>query len=178
MTDGRHRILLVEPNAEVVEILVASLARRFDAQITCVADGASALDADFRTPQDLVISEVLLDDCDGLQLVQQLCSLCVRPIILLADEPSSDDAIEAMRTGVRDMYVKPFAVEDLLDSAERLLRGNELRRAHLRKHHRMRHLVRRVLRERRDLKRRTELICRDLVEAHRRLVHRVLETGS
>lgn len=161
-----------------MEILVASLARRFDAQITCVADGASALDADFTSPQDLVICEVLLDDCDGLRLVQQLLSLCVRPVILLADDPSSEDAIEAMRMGVRDMFAKPFPVEDLLDSADRLLRSAELRRAHLRKHHRMRRLVRKVLRERRLLKRRTDLICRDLVGAHRRLVHRIIESKS
>jgi hypothetical protein len=39
----------------------------------------------------------------------------------------------------------------------------------------MRELVRHVIRERRDLNRRIELVCRDLVEAHRRLVHRVVE---
>ncbi len=40
----------------------------------------------------------------------------------------------------------------------------------------MRELVRRVIRERRDLNRRVELVCRDLVGAHRRLVTRVLSS--
>jgi hypothetical protein len=39
---------------------------------------------------------------------------------------------------------------------------------------RLRRLLRRLLRERRELRQRTELICRDLVGAHRRLVDRVL----
>ena len=44
------------------------------------------------------------------------------------------------------------------------------------KHKNLRQLVRRVLSERRDLNRRIDLVCKDLVGAHRRLVQRVLAT--
>ena len=98
----------------------------------------------------------------------------VRPIILLARQPTCEQAIEALRLGVRDLFRKPFPVEQLLDAAERLLYGHDLRRQRAVKYHRMRGLLRRVIRERRDLNRRIELICRDLVQAHRRLLHRVL----
>ena len=47
---------------------------------------------------------------------------------------------------------------------------------HAARYRRLRELVHRVIRERRDLNRRIELVCRDLVEAHRRLVHRVVES--
>ena len=174
----QHKILVVEPDSEIIEILVAALSRRFDAQITCVADAESALDVDMVTPHDLVITELVLDDLEGLHLIERLMTLSVRPVILLAHEPTCEEAIAALRLGVRDLLCKPFPVTELLDGVARLLRGFEVHRAHLGKYRRMRDLVRRVIRERRDLKCRIDLICRDLVGAQRRLVHRVLESET
>ncbi len=175
MAERSQKILVVEPDPQVLEILVASLARRFDAHVTCVADAESCLDVDLVTPHDLVISEMALNDSNGIELAQKLLSLSARPIILLGEEPSSEDAITALRVGVRDVFVKPFPVSDLLDATERLLYGHEIRRQHTVKYSRMRELVRRVIRERRDLNRRIDLLCRDLVGAQKRLVHRVAD---
>jgi len=172
------KILLVEPDADIVDVLVGTLSQRLNAQITCVADADDALEVDMFTPHDLVLTDLDLPGSSGLTLVGYLTSLSTRPVILLADDPSVETVIEAMRLGVRDIFCKPFSVGDLLDAAERLLRGFEVRRAHQAKYHHMRELVRRVIRERRDLRRRIELLCRDLVGAHRRLVQRVLENES
>lgn len=170
------KILLVEPDPEILEIIVASLVRRFNAQITCVSNAESCLDTELTDPHDLVISELDLEDSDGVQLARHLFALGHRPVILLADSIGGDEAIEALRTGVRDLFCKPFDMEDLLDAAQRLITGYQLRRQHAAKYKRMRDLVRHVIRERRDINRRVELVCRDLVGAHRRLVHRVLAT--
>ena len=176
MGDKPNKILLVEPDPEIVEILVASLSKRLDVQITCVADMESCLDVDLVDPHHLIVCELELDDGNGVELAEKLCMLSSRPIILLADDPTTEDTIAAMRQGVRDLLIKPFPVTDLLDAAERALRSQEVRRAHAAKHHRMRRLLRRVLRERRELNQRVELVCRDLVGAQRRLMHRVLES--
>lgn len=168
------KILLVEPDADILEILVASLTRRIDTYVTCVSDGESCLEVDLGDPHDLIISEFALPDTDGLELAEKLLTLSNRPVILLADEPTYDQAVEAIRLGIRDFFRTPFPVEELLDAAERLLHGHDLRRQHAVKYRRMRGLLRRVLGERRDLNRRIELICRDLVQAHRRLLNRVL----
>ena len=184
--------MLVEPDAELLELLVAALTRRFDAHITCVADAASCLDVEIVDPHDLVIAELRMGDSNPLELSDRLLALAGhqqpasrlagglpvaggnRPVILMADDPTCDELTEAMRLGVSDLFRKPFAVEQLLDSAERLLHQYDLRRRRAAKYHRMRGLVRRVVSERRDLNLRIELICRDLVRAQRRLVHRVL----
>ena len=175
MTGPPSKILLVESDPDIMEILVAALSRRFDAHVTCVADAEACLDADMLEPHDLVIAEIDVPDSTGVRLAEQLMSLRSRPIILLADSPVVEDAVEAMRCGVRDLFVKPFPVAALLESAERALRGQHLHVQHGVKYRRMRDLVRQAVRERRDLNRRIDLICRDLVGAQRRLVHRVLE---
>ena len=174
MRSRLQKILVVEPDADVLEILVASLTRRLDAYVTCVADGQSCLETDLNDPHDLVIAELALPDLDGLELAEKLLMLSQKPIILLADDPTCDEAVEAIRMGVRDLFRKPFPVEELLDSAERLLHGQDVRQQHAVKYRRIRKLLRRVLHERRDLNKRIDLICRDLVQAHRRLLQRVL----
>lgn len=178
MADQPHKILLVEPDSEIVEIIVGSLSHRFDAQVTCVPDVESCLETDVFEPHDLFIAELELEDGTGLELADQLTVLGRRPVILMADEPTRDQTMEAMSLGVRAMLVKPFPVANLLGLAEKLLREQATQRDQAVKYRRMRELVRHVIRERRELNRRVELVCRDLVGAHKRLVHRVLDTES
>ena len=176
MAERSYKILLVEPDADILELLVSALGRRFNAHVTCVATAEACLDVELLEPHDLVIAELNLKDEDGIVLAGHLTSLSSRPIILLADDPTCEDALAALRMKVRDLLVKPFPMAELLDSVERALRGYEVRRQHQAKYHRTRDLLRRVIRERRNLNQRIELVCRDLVGAHRRLVHRVLDS--
>ncbi len=178
MSDRTPKILLVEPDPEMVELLVPPLRQRFDARITCVSDGDTCLETDLYDPHDLVIAEWSLSDSPGLELIERLNILGPRPVILLADRPSSQDVVAAIRLGVSDVFPKPFPIGDLLDAVERALTVYELKRRHAAKYRRMRELVRHVIRERRALNKRVELVCKDLVEAHRRLVQRVLTLES
>ncbi len=215
MADHPHKVLLVEPDPGLLEILVAELSVRFDAQVTCVSSAEACIDAEMADPHDLIITEMEVVDSQppfagwepiradpseprrlgsgseyedafvrrrrtcavpgGLRLTEMLTAMSSRPIILLAEAPTCRQAIAALRMGVRELLIKPFPVEQLADAAARLLHGLELHRRHLAKYRRMRELVRRVIRERRDLNQRIELICRDLVGSHRRLVYRVLD---
>lgn len=172
------KIMVVEPDPSLVETIVGSLSHRFDANITCAADAQTCMDADILEPHDLFIIERDLDDIDGLRLAGQLLNLGRRPIIVLADDPQADDAIEALRIGAADLFAKPFPIEDLLEAVDRLMYSAQVRQQKSARYHRLRDLVRHVIRERRDLNRRMELICKDLVEAHRKLVHRVAVLGG
>lgn len=174
MVDRTMRFLVVTPEAEMTEMFVAALAGRFDAQITCVAAATTALDADLASPHDVIIADMDLGDFTGVQLAEQLMSLGTRPIILLGDDPLTEDVIEAMRLGVHDVLSKPFPMEQLLDAVQQAMHGAKVTQAHAAKYRTMRDLVRRVIRERRDLNKRIDLLCRDLVGAQRRLVQRVM----
>lgn len=174
MARQAHKILLVEPEPALVELLVASFSRRFDAYITCVARGDACLDIELLDPHDLVVAEMSGAGMHGLELASQLLSLGKKPVILLVDELAAEDVVSALRLGVHDVFEKPFPVGELLDSAEKALRERQITLRRVAKYNRMREMVRHVIRERRDLNRRVELVCRDLVGAHRRLVHRVV----
>lgn len=167
--------MLVEPDPETLEGVLSGLGRHLDAHVTCVSDGETCLDADMNEPHELIITEMELPDRDGLELAEQLLSLRSRPVILMADELSVEDTIDAMRIGVRDVFLHPFELDGLAASAERLLDGFRLRQQHAARYRRMRSVVRRAIRERREIDQRVELVCKDLVSAQRRLVHRVME---
>ncbi|MFQ5491901.1 MAG: response regulator [Phycisphaerae bacterium] len=170
------KILLAEDDPRILEMLVQAIVQRFDAHLTCVGCGEDTLDTEVLEPHDIIITELFLPGMDGLTLCRHLVELNDRPIIIMAEQPGLSHAVEAMRLGVTDFFQKPFAISDLLDSMERALVRHRKRREQQKKHRRLRGLVKHVIRERRDLNKRMELICRDLVGAHRRLLHRVVES--
>jgi len=178
------RILLVEDDPRLLEVLVAAVVREFDAHLTCAASAEDALDVEMVEPHTLVVAEWDLPGSpgqrrgkpgmDGLTLTKHLMQLNPRPVILLAERPEASEVIEAMRLGACDVFAKPFALGELLAAMQRALdRAAQARRQQTRQR-RLRRLVRRVLAERRDLNQRIDLICKDLVGAHRQLVQRVL----
>ncbi len=169
------KILIVEPDPQTLEMLVAAFVERFNAHITCVSTAEDALNTELVEPHDIIVTELELDGMDGIELAEQLASLRRRPIIILAEDPTSTEAIYAMRAGVTDMFEKPFRVSTLLDSASRALHSYDIHCKHIARHRKLRDVVRKVIRERRELAKRTDLICRDLVGAHRKLVQRVMQ---
>jgi FixJ family two-component response regulator len=155
-------------------MLMSGLIDRFGSEITCVATVSDGREEDTRRAHDVIITELELADGGGLELARHLTDRRRASVVLLGEAPTPSAVLEAMRLGVRDMLVKPFRVHELLDAVERILMADETRSARHREMQRLRRLLRRLLRERRELRQRTELICRDLVGAHRRLVDRVL----
>ncbi len=169
------KILLVESNPRVVEMLVESFVRRFQANITCVSTAEDALDTDMLEPHNIVLADTALPGMDAVTLTLRLKELCDRPVILMGSDPTSAEVIEATRCGAEDFFPKPFEVEALLQAMARELDGYEQARQLAMRHRRLRALVKRVIRERRELHDRMELVCKDLVGAHKRLVMRVLD---
>jgi DNA-binding NtrC family response regulator len=167
-----EKILLVERDPRLLELLVDLLVRRFSSSITCVSSAVDALDVEMLEPHSLAIVDMQDDCAEGLALAARLQELRDAPIILLADQPSTDVVLTALRIGTADFLPKPFDVEQLAASVERALQLGREYRQFRQRYHRMRALLRRVLRERRVLNDRVELICKDLVGAHRRLVQR------
>ncbi|MCK4659848.1 MAG: response regulator [Phycisphaerae bacterium] len=174
-TVGHPKILLVDNEPRTVEMLVEVFVRQLNTRMTCVSTAEDALDIDMLEPHDAVIAEVNLPLMNGIMLTEQIMQLRSRPVILMSNDPNLSQAVAALRVGVVDFFTKPFDIECLLDAGRRALKMAEGQRRQVQRHYRLRSLVRRVIRERRELNQRVDLLCRDLVGAHRRLVHRVLD---
>ncbi len=175
MTDTwTPKILIVEPDPRITEMLVDCLGPHFAARLTCAVSAEDALDVEILEPHDLVLTDFDLPGLDGVAFLRHLKEFSSRPVILTSARPTLSQAIEALRLGATDFLTKPFSIPHLQEVVAAALQAH---RESIRKERRFRELretVRRVLRDRRELNDRIDLICRDLVGAHRRLVHRVL----
>ncbi len=115
--DGnRARVLIADDNADIREYLT-SLLKTSGYQVSGVADGHEALNAIRTEIPDLVISDVMMPELDGLQLVAAVRAdprVAAVPILLLSARAGQEASIEGLQAGADDYLVKPFAAAELL----------------------------------------------------------------
>jgi PAS domain S-box-containing protein len=108
------KVLLVEDNVDMRDYL-ARLLRADGWQVEAVGSVEEAL-ATSTTP-DLVLSDVMLPDRSGLELVKLMRAnptLMRIPVILLTARAGAESASEGLSAGADDYIVKPFAARELL----------------------------------------------------------------
>src|SRR5207247_2116589 len=124
-----RKTLLVYDDAGIRESLAVLLQSwGFEALQAC--DAAEAGHIVDRQDPDIVISDVVMPEVSGLELLQHLkAGDPHRPVLLITAQGSIDMAVEAMKQGARDFLTKPLTdlpkLKSLLDDAEREI---ELRR--------------------------------------------------
>ncbi len=142
-------------------------------QLTCASGTGFDLHPELAAAHDLVILDI-----DGMENVAaHLHALaCMYPaLIYVCGENKLAFLVQSLCGTACDILLKPLSSEELVAATQKTLRTQDQSRCQALKYRKMRELVRRVVRERRDLSRRMELVCRDLVEAHRRLTYRFVE---
>jgi DNA-binding response OmpR family regulator len=116
------RVLLVDDDYEIVETIQAALEAK--GYRTLVArDGNQGLAMAEREDPDLVILDMMMPKRSGFLVLERLRRtrrVPVRVIMITANEGSRHKAYAEM-LGVDDYIRKPFAMDRLLESVERLL---------------------------------------------------------
>lgn len=116
------RILLVDDNAEVIEALRYALSSR-GYQVLVARDGNQGLAMAEREDPDLVILDMMMPKRSGFLVLERLRRtrrVPVRVIMITANEGSRHKAYAEM-LGVDDYIRKPFAMDRLLESVQKLL---------------------------------------------------------
>ncbi len=175
MPDRKPNSILSVTHDELTRTTIADVTTGLPhTQVTYTASGAEALEIDAKNAHHMIIACVDLQDMDGFELASRILASRHRPVVLVGDLPQPQDVIWAMRIGVADFLSLPLEPLELLATINRcLLRVASARRV-LHRQQRLRGILRHVLRDRRNLNLRIELLCRDLVGTQRRLFHRVL----
>src|SRR5437016_7032906 len=129
MTARKRKILIVDDDAGMRASL-AVLLQKWGFEPLQASDAAEATQLVERHDPDLVITDVVMPEVSGLDLLRELkAGDPHRPVLLLTAQGSIDMAVEAMKHGARDFLTKPLTdhpkLKSLLDDAEREL---ELRR--------------------------------------------------
>ena len=116
------RILLVDDDAEIIEAMRYALEGR-GFQVLIARDGNQGLAMAEREDPDLVILDMMMPKRSGFLVLEKLRRsrpVPVRIIMVTANEGSRHKAYAEM-LGVDDYIRKPFAMDRLLDTVDRLL---------------------------------------------------------
>ncbi len=110
----KARVLLVEDDNSIG--IVVSSALSAESIETVVCDSASARDAALAdTEFDLMITDVMLKDCDGIaSLAQVKKTLPEMPIIVISAQNTLDTAVRASEIDAFEYFPKPFDLNELV----------------------------------------------------------------
>lgn len=125
----RLRVLVVEDEDEIRTYLKSELSDDYKVE-TC-NDGKEAYDLILRDAPDLVISDIMMPEMDGLTLcrkVKQNTNVNHIPVILLTAKSKPEDTLEGMDTGADAYMVKPFNTELLKKTIANLIANRRLLR--------------------------------------------------
>jgi PAS domain S-box-containing protein len=133
-----ERILVVDDNADMRDYL-RRLLRRW--RVATVTHAARALEEARRAPPDLIVSDVMMPDMDGVALLRALradARTRTVPVLMLSARATEDARITGFDAGADDYLTKPFSGRELVARVRSLLsiararREAELQKQHLR----------------------------------------------
>ncbi len=171
----RTTILIVEDDEPLAQMLAEHLRQQMDAEVVHTKTASETIRLDLDDPPDLMITDLLLPDGNGLDLIKLIRSTRDYPVIVITGSPTVGRAVEAMRLGVVDLLPKPFDLARLTSVAKSALSDYRRRKAREHRLERLEKLVHKVVDERRSLQERVDLVCRDLVGAYHDLAQRLIQ---
>ncbi|WP_044268569.1 hybrid sensor histidine kinase/response regulator transcription factor [Bacteroides timonensis] len=121
------RILVVEDEKDIQNYLAEQLEDLYKI-ITC-NNGKEAFGTILSTAPDLVISDVMMPEMDGITLckkIKQNVNINHIPVILLTAKGKPEDYAEGIDTGADAYMVKPFNVEILRKTVSNLITNRKL----------------------------------------------------
>ena len=121
MTDRPPRVLVVEDDHEIAQVLLRSL-RMEGYEARASYDGEAALGDAHEFSPDLVILDLGLPKLGGLEVARRLRDDGDVPILMLTARDSVEARVEGLDSGADDYLVKPFDRQELLARLRALLR--------------------------------------------------------
>lgn len=121
ITKGKPVLLIVEDNSDMRQYIRSIMSVEYN--VLEASNGLIGLEITKRYQPDLIISDIMMPEMDGMELCKQLksnFSTSHIPIILLTAKSSTDTQIESFHMGADAFLIKPFD-EDLLKAMIRSL---------------------------------------------------------
>lgn len=115
-------VLVVDDSAMDRRLAGAFLEKDAQFEATYAGHGADALAAMEKSPPDLVVTDLIMPEMDGLQLVSTVRErFPLVPVILMTSLGSEEIAVKALHQGAASYVPKKYLGRDLLDTARRVL---------------------------------------------------------
>jgi two-component system NtrC family sensor kinase len=124
-----ERVLIADDNADMREYLGRLVSPYW--HTTLVPDGRAALESALAAPPDLVLSDVMMPEMDGVALLAALRAddrTKTIPVILLSARAGEEARLTGLETGADDYLVKPFSAREVVTRVRTHLEMARVRR--------------------------------------------------
>jgi two-component system NtrC family sensor kinase len=123
MTNGRDRILLVENDPVVADLIGRQALQGIGHQVVMVGDANTAISRAIQWVPDLILVDINLPGLSGKDLLVALKSQGLQtPVVLLAQRGQESDIVQAFRLGAADYLLLPVREAEVISAVERVLK--------------------------------------------------------
>ena len=122
MTDTDRTILIVDDEAELLEMVRAVFLRAGYSRVLTAGSGAEALSVCAAGQPDIVILDVMMPGMDGFEVLRQLRRRSSVPVLMLTARSEAEDKFTGFACGADDYLAKPFLPRELLFRVQAILR--------------------------------------------------------
>lgn len=116
-----QRILVVEDEIKVADLLQDYLLAS-GYQARHIERGDEVVAAVRAEPPDLILLDVMLPGCDGIEVLRQLRSFSSVPVIMLTARIEEIDRLLGLELGADDYICKPFSPREVMARVKAILR--------------------------------------------------------
>ena len=122
------RVLIVDDVLVDRELIGGLLAEAGDMELTYAANGQEALAAMQSSEFDIVITDLVMPDVDGLQLIAESRKRGMSaPVLVVTAQGSEEMAFRALREGAASYVPKSLLAQDLVDAVENVIESSAAR---------------------------------------------------
>ena len=124
MAYSADRILLVENDPKISDLIARQALRSVGYQVDVVTDSASAIKLALQTPPDLILADLNLPGLSTKDLLVALSAQGVHtPLLVIANKGQEHDLIQAFRLGAADYILWPARDAEVVSAVERVIKG-------------------------------------------------------
>lgn len=117
----KSSVLVVEDEREI-GILLKKYLENEGYQVVLKEDGVQGLNAFKKDVYDLIISDIMMPNMDGITLCNQIRHISNVPIIFLTAKDEETDKLIGLMQGADDYITKPFSVREVVARVKSTLR--------------------------------------------------------
>lgn len=129
MTTLKERILLVETDPEISELIDQQALQPLGYKVDVVGAAPAAIQEAIRLKPDVILADLNLPGLSGKDLLVALSSQGIDiPIIVIAPQGMESDVIQAFRLGATDFIAWPIREAEVVSAVERVLRQGRAHR--------------------------------------------------
>ena len=120
----KDKILVVDDEKPLCE-LMRDILEGEGYQVELAQGGRDGLRTFFNWRPTLVVTDILMPDLDGWQLLERIRDVSETPVIILSALTKEQDTVRGLRSGADDYMVKPVRLSEFVARVEATLRKSK-----------------------------------------------------